>query len=171
MSMFSWSRSFRNSMTPFCSISNGTWYMELRSCMHITWSGSTWQKLLIFCFTSTPMGFSDRQTIRSGLRPHPRSSLTELCVGFVLGSPVALGSGTRDTCARQKFSRFTRNWNCLKASTKGMPSMSPMVPPSSMMQTCGFEEPCTGVCATFSTHSCMASVMCGTTKRGEEGMF
>jgi len=28
------------------------------------------------------------------------------------------------------FSRFTRNWNCLKASTKGMPSMSPITPPS-----------------------------------------
>lgn len=30
----------------------------------------------------------------------------------------------------QKFSLFTLNWNCLKASMKGMLSMSPTVPPS-----------------------------------------
>lgn len=65
-----------------------------------------------------------------------------------------------------KFSllTFTLNWNCLKASTKGIPSMSPMVPPSSMMHTSGSAwSPSTGRCATVSTHSWIASVMCGTT--------
>lgn len=30
----------------------------------------------------------------------------------------------------QKFSLFALNWNCLNASTNGIPSMSPIVPPS-----------------------------------------
>jgi len=43
--------------------------------------------------------------------------------------------GTIDTWAQTKFSFFTRNWNCLNASTNGMPSMSPIVPPNSIMHT------------------------------------
>lgn len=38
--------------------------------------------------------------------------------------------GIRLTWMLQKFSLFTLNWNCLKASMKGMLSMSPTVPPS-----------------------------------------
>ena len=38
--------------------------------------------------------------------------------------------GIKLTWIQMMFSRFTRNWNCLKASTKGMPSMSPITPPS-----------------------------------------
>jgi hypothetical protein len=38
--------------------------------------------------------------------------------------------GTRLTWITQKLSRPTRNWNWRKASTKGMLSMSPIVPPS-----------------------------------------
>ena len=54
----------------------------------------------------------------------------------------------------------------LKASTKAMPSMSPMVPPSSMMQTSGFfSSELTGIAETRSTQLWMASVMCGTTYR------
>jgi hypothetical protein len=37
------------------------------------------------------MGFSDRQTMRSGDKPNPRNSLTLDCVGFVFGSPVDFG--------------------------------------------------------------------------------
>ena len=48
----------------------------------------------------------------------------------------------------------------LKASTKAMPSMSPMVPPSSMMQTSGFfSSELTGIAETRSTQLWMASVM------------
>lgn len=39
--MFSWSLSFRYWTTPCDSISNGTWYTELKSWMHITWNGQT----------------------------------------------------------------------------------------------------------------------------------
>jgi len=48
--------------------------------------------------------------------------------------------------------------------------MSPIVPPNSMMQTSGsVSSSVTGTLATFSTHSWMASVMCGTTtqRKGE----
>lgn len=41
-----------------------------------------------------------------------------------------LTCGIRLTWMLQKFSLFTLNWNCLKASTNGMLSMSPTVPPS-----------------------------------------
>ena len=46
-----------------------------------------------------------------------------------------LTCGTIDTWAQTKFSFLTRNWNCLNASTNGMPSMSPIVPPNSTMHT------------------------------------
>lgn len=95
---------------------------------------------------------------RSGESPSPLSSRTLACVGLVFCSPVVFGwntrskvskrteknyssyfivpkhgaptCGTRLTWTQQKCSRFTLNWNCLKASTNGIPSMSPMVPPS-----------------------------------------
>lgn len=57
----------------------------------ITCSGATWQKLEIFSLAELPIGISDLQTMRSGDKPNPRSSLTLDCVGFVLGSPVDLG--------------------------------------------------------------------------------
>lgn len=41
-----------------------------------------------------------------------------------------LTCGIKLTWMLQKFSLFTLNWNCLKASMKGMLSMSPTVPPS-----------------------------------------
>ena len=47
-----------------------------------------------------------------------------------LFQPSCLTWGTRLTWMLQKFSWPTRNWNCRKASTNGMPSMSPIVPPS-----------------------------------------
>ena len=43
---------------------------------------------------------------------------------------LILTCGTRLTWMLQKFSDPTVNWNCLNASTNGIPSMSPMVPPS-----------------------------------------
>ena len=42
----------------------------------------------------------------------------------------SLTCGIRLTWMLQKFSLFTLNWNCLKASMKGMLSMSPTVPPN-----------------------------------------
>lgn len=47
--------------------------------------------------------------------------------------------------------------------------MSPMVPPSSTMQTLGGAlSGVTGMCATLCTHSCIASVICGITINNKE---
>ncbi|KAI9588781.1 hypothetical protein GQX74_004626 [Glossina fuscipes] len=40
---------------------------------------------------------SERQTIKSGLKPKPRNSFTDAWVGFVFGSPVEDGDGTNET--------------------------------------------------------------------------
>ena len=57
-----------------------------------------------------------------------------------------------------KFSVPTLNWNCLKASTKGMPSISPMVPPSwtkatKLLTTHNVRE--TGVKTRYNIHTIM----------------
>lgn len=57
----------------------------------LTCSGPTWQKLDIFSLTVWSIGFSERHNIRSGDKPSPLNSLTDDCVGFVLGSPVDFG--------------------------------------------------------------------------------
>lgn len=57
----------------------------------VTCSLATWQKLEIFSFAESLIGFSDLQNMKSGDKPNPRSSLTLDCVGFVLASPVELG--------------------------------------------------------------------------------
>ena len=59
-----------------------------------------------------------------------------LKLSFVFCSPE-LGVGTRDTCIFKKFSLPILNSNCRNASTKCIDSMSPMVPPSSIIQTSG----------------------------------
>lgn len=47
----------------------------------------------------------------------------------------SLTCGIRLTWMLQKFSLFTLNWNCLKASMKGILSMSPTVPPNCKKHT------------------------------------
>ena len=93
-----------------------------------------------------------------------RSTATECWVGLVFCSPTTPSTGTSDTCTLQKLVGPTLNWNWRRASTKGMDSMSPTVPPSSMTQTSGGPgRPSTGTWATRSIQSWMASVMWGTT--------
>lgn len=58
--------------------------------------------------------------------------------------------GIRLTWMLQKFSLFTLNWNCLKASMKGMLSMSPTVPPSCWHQT-GYTNTHVGFAASYIT--------------------
>ena len=68
--------------------------------------------------------------------------------------PVAVGLGTKETWTLQKLSLPALNWNWRNASMKGIPSISPMVPPSSIIQTSGtFWSSETGTLATLSTHS------------------
>ena len=64
-----------------------------------------------------------------------RSSLTECCVGFVFSSPAASMNGTSVTWRYMTFSAPTsrRNWRI--ASRNGSDSMSPTVPPISLMTT------------------------------------
>ena len=98
------------------------------------------------------------------MRPSDRSTDTLCWVGLVFCSPTTPRTGTRETCTLQKLDGPTRNWNWRSASTKGMDSMSPTVPPSSITHTsAGPGLPSTGTWATRSIHSWMASVMWGTT--------
>ena len=84
------------------------------------------------------------------------------CVGFVFCSPFTIG--TSETCIWRKLFFPARLRSERMASMKGPLSMSPTVPPSSMMQTSGCSlVPSTGMRETRSIQSWMASVTCGTT--------
>ena len=79
--------------------------------------------------------WSLRQTSMSGWIPISISSRTECWVGLVLSSPAAAMNGTRVRWTKIAFSRPTswRNWRM--ASRNGSDSMSPTVPPISMITT------------------------------------
>ena len=70
-----------------------------------------------------------------GWRPISRSLAMLCCVGFVFNSPAALMYGTRVTCRLITFCVPTSRMNCRMASRNGSPSMSPVVPPISVMTT------------------------------------
>ena len=134
------------------------------SCTLRTRDGSTWQKMPSFFRVASSSSDSPRQTMTSGDRPNPLNSLTPCCVGFVFCSPTTPRHGTSETCTRQKFSRFTWNWNCRRASKNTADSMSPTVPPTSTKQTSGAPgRPSVGTRATFSIHSWISFVTWGTT--------
>ena len=85
----------------------------------------------------------------SGWMPISRSSLTECCVGLVLSSPTTPIIGTSVTWMYSTFSRPTslRNWRM--ASRNGRHSMSPTVPPTSVMSTS------TSVCSARPVHAAL----------------
>ncbi len=64
-----------------------------------------------------------------------RSAATECWVGLVLSSPLGARYGTSETCTKKTLSRPTswRTWRA--ASRNGSDSMSPTVPPISVMIT------------------------------------
>ena len=66
-----------------------------------------------------------------------RRTATECWVGLVLSSPAAGRKGMSETCTKATFSRprSARTWRA--ASRKGWDSMSPTVPPISVMMTSG----------------------------------
>ena len=66
-----------------------------------------------------------------------RSEATECWVGLVLSSPAAGRKGMRDTWTKATLSRPRSARTCLAASRKGWDSMSPTVPPISVMMTSG----------------------------------
>mmetsp|Transcript_6492 Transcript_6492/g.19583 ORF Transcript_6492/g.19583 Transcript_6492/m.19583 type:complete len:226 (-) Transcript_6492:324-1001(-) len=150
--------------TPWSLITRGTCQMLDTSLRFITWVGLTWQKSASFSFTLCSRGSLLLQAKKVGVIPTDLSTWTLCCVGLVFCSPTTPRTGTRLTCTVHTSWASCLNWNCLKASRKGPDSMSPTVPPSSMMHTSGvWPDPSTGMWATLSIQFWMASVRCGTT--------
>ena len=83
-------------------------------------------------------GRSLRSTSASGWMPIERSAATECWVGLVFCSPDAPMNGTSETCTKNTFLRPS-SWRTWRAdSMNGCDSMSPTVPPISVMMTSGF---------------------------------
>ena len=66
-----------------------------------------------------------------------RSAATECWVGLVFSSPDGARYGTSDTCRKKTLSRPTSWRTCRAASRNGCDSMSPTVPPISVITTSG----------------------------------
>ncbi len=82
-------------------------------------------------------GRSLRSTRASGWMPMERSAATECCVGLVFCSPEAPMNGTSETCTKKTLARPS-SWRIWRAdSMNGCDSMSPTVPPISVMMTSG----------------------------------
>ena len=112
----------------------------------------------IFLRTSCGRPPSERQTTMSGWIPMRRSSLTECCVGFVFSSPAWPMYGTSVRWMNMQRRRPTSTGNCRIASRNGSDSMSPTVPPISVITTS------TSWLSAISLMRCLiSSVMCGTT--------
>ena len=82
-------------------------------------------------------GRSLRSTSASGWMPIERSVATECCVGLVFCSPDAPMNGTSETCTKKTFARPSSWRICRADSMNGCDSMSPTVPPISVMITSG----------------------------------
>ncbi len=132
--------------------------MSSASRAETTASGSTSQKRAIFSRIPCDSGSSERATMMSGWIPISRSSATECCVGLVLASPTTPITGTSVTWMYRTLSRpmSLRNWRI--ASRNGRLSMSPTVPPTSVMST---SAPV--LCASRWTRLLISLVMCGMT--------
>ena len=80
-------------------------------------------------------GRSARSTMASGWMPMLRSAATECWVGLVFSSPDGPMYGSSETCRKKTLSRpiSWRTWRT--ASRNGSDSMSPTVPPTSVMTT------------------------------------
>ena len=104
-------------------------------------------------------GRSLRSTSASGWMPIERSAATECWVGLVFCSPEAPMNGTSDTCTKNTFLRPS-SWRTWRAdSMNGCDSMSPTVPPISVMITSGFGV--SDACSRM--RRLISSVMCGMT--------
>ena len=104
-------------------------------------------------------GCSLRQIRMSGWIPICIRSRTECCVGLVFSSPAAAMYGTSVRCMNSALSRPTswRNWRI--ASRNGSDSMSPTVPPISVITTS-----CPGAVRRMAF--LISSVMCGNDLHG-----
>ena len=118
-----------------CSSITGAWYSTGRVIFSITQSGRTLQNMAILSRMDWSMGSSHRATMISGLMPMERSSFTECWVGLDLCSPELLMYGTRVTWMNRQFPFPTSRETWRMASRKGWLSMSPVVPPISVITT------------------------------------
>ena len=117
----------------------------LAASLHsMTAEASTSHMRATLLLTPSGRGRSVRSTRASGWMPMLRSAATECWVGLVLSSPAALRKGMSETCTKATFSlpRSARTWRA--ASRKGWDSMSPTVPPISVMMTSGAPPPAPG---------------------------
>ena len=120
-------------------------------------STSTSQNSAILRLIDSGTSRSARSTIASGWMPMLRSAATECCVGFVFSSPDGPMYGSSETWRKKTLSR-PRSWRTWRAASRnGWDSMSPTVPPISVMTTSTSSEACERIRALIS------SVMCGMT--------
>ena len=104
-----------------------------------------------------------RSTSASGWMPMERRAATECWVGLVFCSPDAPMYGTSETWTKNTLVRPS-SWRTWRAdSMNGWLSMSPTVPPISVMITSGTGPPSAGGCACSRIRRLISSVMCGMT--------
>ena len=112
----------------------------------------------------SPSGISRsaRSTSASGWMPMLRRAATECWVGLVFSSPDGARNGTSETCRKKQLSRPTswRTWRA--ASRNGSDSMSPTVPPTSVITTSGVTPSSSGA-DIARMRSLISLVMCGMT--------
>ena len=124
----------------------------------ITQSGFTLQNIDILRNIDSSRGSSHLRTIISGLIPIPCSSFTECWVGFDLCSSEPRRNGTSVTCMKRLFPLPSSSAICLAASRNGWDSISPIVPPISVITTSA------SVCfPTLYTKFFISLVICGIT--------
>ena len=97
----------------------------------------------------------------SGWMPIERSAATECWVGLVFSSPEGPMNGTSETCRKNTLSRPTSWRTCRAASRNGSDSMSPTVPPTSVITTS--MSPWSSEPPMARMRSLISLVMCGIT--------
>ena len=130
--------------------------MQPTSIALMTASTATLEKSAIFSLSARVSGICVRQSKTSGWMPISRISLTACCVGLVLSSPAVAMYGTSVTCTLSAFCQPASIFIWRMASRNGRDSMSPAVPPISMMPT-------STPSVASRTRALISSVMCGMT--------
>ena len=118
--------------SPCSCILTGTSYMLGRSGLCTTHCFSTLQNEDTLSMRGRGSSCSARSTRMSGCMPRLCRLLTECCVGLVFSSPAAAMYGTYVRCRQTVFPGMS-HLSCRMASRNGRLSMSPMVPPISVM--------------------------------------
>ena len=131
--------------------------MDGASGAETTASSSTSHIRLILRFSPVVIGRSERATIASGWMPMLRSAATLCWVGLVFSSPEGPMYGSRLTCRKKQRSRPISCLICRMASRNGSDSMSPTVPPTSVITTSTLSPP---ICR---MRALISLVMCGIT--------